>query len=84
MVLSPSFVPDVALLEFRDLTRYRKERVGEQASERNSIIKLLEASNVWPAAVASDPLGKAGRAIIETLLVGELRRCTQECDSTLA
>jgi hypothetical protein len=70
-LLSPSFVPDVALLELRDLTRYRKKRIGEQASERNRIIKLLEASNVRLASVASDPLGKAGRAIIEALLVGE-------------
>jgi len=70
-LLSPSFVPDVALLELRGLTRYRKKRIGEQASERNRIIKLLEASNVRLASVASDPLGKAGRAIIEALLVGE-------------
>jgi hypothetical protein len=57
-LLSPSFVPEVALLELRDLTRYRKKRVGEQASERNRVIKLLEASNVRLASVASDPLGK--------------------------
>jgi transposase len=70
-LLSPSFVPEVALLELRDLTRYRKKRVGEQASERNRVIKLLEASNVRLASVASDPLGKAGRAIIEALLAGD-------------
>jgi transposase len=61
-LLSPSFVPNVAQLELRDFTRYRKKRVGEQASERNRIIKLLEASNVRLASVASDPLGKGGRA----------------------
>jgi transposase len=71
-LLSPSFVPDVALLELRDLTRYRKKRLGEQASERNRVIKMLEASNVRLASVASDPMGKAGRAIIEALLVGQL------------
>jgi len=69
-LLSPSFVPDVRLLELRDLTRYRKKRVGEQASERNRVIKLLEASNVRLASVASDPLGKTGRAIIEALIAG--------------
>jgi transposase len=69
-LMSPSFVPDVKLLELRDLTRYRKKRVGEQASERNRIIKLLEASNVRLASVASDPLGKTGRAIIESLIEG--------------
>ena len=70
-LLAPSFVPEVALLELRDLTRYREKRVGEQASERNRVIKLLEASNVRLASVASDPLGKAGRAIIEALLAGD-------------
>jgi len=70
-LVRPSFVPDVALLELRDLTRYRKKRMGEQASERNRVIKLLEASNVRLASVASDPVGKTGRAIIEALLVGE-------------
>lgn len=69
-LLSPSFVPDVALLELRDLTRYRKKRLGEQASERNRVIKVLETSNVRLASVASDPLGKSGRAIIEALLDG--------------
>jgi transposase len=70
-LLSPSFVPEVALLELRDLTRYRKKRVGEQASERNRVIKLLEASNVRLKSVASDPVGKSGRAIIEALIAGD-------------
>jgi len=35
------------------------------------VIKLLEASNVRLASVASDPLGKTGRAIIEALIAGD-------------
>jgi len=80
-LLSPSFIPDVALLELRDLTRYRKKRVGEQASERNRVVKMLETSNIRLAAVLSDPLGKAGRAVVEMLIAGD-KTPEQIADST--
>jgi transposase len=69
-LMSSSFIPDAAQTELRELTRYRKRRVCEQASESNRVIKLLESSNIKLASVASDVLGKSGRAMIEALLEG--------------
>ncbi len=69
-LMSSSFIPDTEQMELRELTRYRKKRVGEQASESNRVIKLLESSNIKLASVASDVLGKSGRAMIEALLEG--------------
>lgn len=69
-LMSSSFIPDAAQTELRELTRYRKKRVSEQASESNRVIKLLESSNIKLASVASDVLGKSGRAMIEALIEG--------------
>ena len=69
-LMSPSFVPEVGILELRELTRYRKKRVGEQSSESNRIVKTLESCNIKLASVVSDVLGKSGRAMIEALLEG--------------
>jgi transposase len=44
--------------------------VGEQSSESNRILKTLESCNIKLASVASDVLGKSGRAMIEALLEG--------------
>src|SRR5512134_2753363 len=36
-LMAASFIPDIGQMELRELTRYRKKRIGEQASERNRV-----------------------------------------------
>lgn len=44
--LKPSYIPPREQRELRDLTRYRKKLIGEIASEKNRIIRVLEDCNV--------------------------------------
>jgi transposase len=52
------------------LTRYRKTLVQERAQEVNRLHKVLETANVKLTAVATDVLGKSGRAMLEALISG--------------
>jgi transposase len=69
-LLTPSFVPDRAQRELRELTRYRTTLLQERAAEVNRLQKTLEGANIKLAAVASDVLGKSGRQILEALVAG--------------
>jgi transposase len=69
-MIRPSFIPDRAIRELRDLTRRRKQLVGESACERNRIQKTLEDSNVKLGDVLTDIFGLSGRLIINALLDG--------------
>jgi transposase len=55
----------------RDLTRLRAQLVSEQTRLANRIHKVLEDANVKLGAVASDILGKSGRAMLRALIRGE-------------
>jgi len=70
-LLKASFIPPKPIRELRDLLRYRKTLVQERAQEINRLQKVLETANVKLAAVATDVLGKSGRAMLEALLGGE-------------
>jgi transposase len=70
-LLRGSFVPPRALRNLRDLTRHRAQLVGEHTRVANRIHKLLEDANIKLGAVASDVLGKSGRAMLRALLRGE-------------
>ena len=41
-LLKGSFIPPQDIRELRDLVRYKKKIVGQLASEKNRIIKILE------------------------------------------
>ncbi len=69
-LLRPSCVPDRPQRELRELTRYRTALVDERAAEVNRLQKTLEGANIKLAAVATDPLGKSGRQILEALVGG--------------
>src|SRR5260221_12036196 len=66
-----SFVPPQPVRELRELTRYRKTLVQERTEEVNRLQKVLEGANIKLAAVASDVLGKSGRAMLEAIVGGE-------------
>jgi transposase len=70
-LLRGSFVPPRALRNQRDLTRHRAQLAGEHTRVANRIHKLLEDANIKLGAVASDVLGKSGRAMLRALLRGE-------------
>jgi transposase len=70
-LLEGSFVPGRELREMRDLTRLRAQLVSEQTRVANRIHKVLEDANIKLSAVASDILGKSGRAMLWALIHGE-------------
>jgi transposase len=70
-LLQPSFVPDRAQRELRELTRYRATLVHERTAEANRLQKTLEGANIKLASVATDILGKSGRAILAALVAGQ-------------
>jgi transposase len=70
-LLRSSFVPKRELRELRDLTRFRAQLVSEQTRLANRIHKVLEDANIKLGAVASDILGKSGRAMLRALIRGE-------------
>ena len=69
-LLRGSFVPPRPVRELRDLTRHRAQLAGEHARVANRIHKVLEDAHVKLGAVASDVLGKSGRAMLAALLGG--------------
>jgi transposase len=69
--LQGSFVPRRERRELRDLTRLRAQLAAEQTRLANRIHKTLEDANIKLGAVASDILGKSGRAMLRALIRGE-------------
>lgn len=70
-LLKASFVPERALRDLRDLTRQRVQLVRQKVQVSNRIQKTLEDANIKLASVASDVLGKSGRAMIRAIVSGE-------------
>jgi len=70
-LLQGSFVPKRELRELRDLTRDRAQLASEQTRVANRIHKVLEDANIKLGAVASDILGKSGRAMLRALIRGD-------------
>ena len=88
-LLRGSFVPPRTVRDLRDLTRHRAQLTAEHTRVANRIHKLLEDTNVKLGAVASDVLGKSGRAMLRAILEGETNApitrhvvtvCIVECD----
>lgn len=67
-LLRPSFVPDRTQRELRELTRYRMSLVRERSAEVNRLQQTLEGANIKLASVATDILGKSGRAMLDALV----------------
>lgn len=69
-LLAASFIPPKAIRDLRDLTRARKRVVQQRAQAINRVQKVLETANIKLSSVASDVLGKSGRAMLEAMLAG--------------
>lgn len=70
-LLRGSLVPDRAQRELRELVRYRRSLIQERSREASRLQKVLEGANVKLASVASDVLGKSGRAMLEAIASGQ-------------
>jgi transposase len=65
-----SFVPPPPIRELRNLTRYRKAQIEERTRETQRLDKILQDAGVKLSSVASDILGKSGRAMLAALVAG--------------
>jgi transposase len=69
-LLRASFVPPKPIRALRNLTRYRKTQIQERAREANRLHKALEDTGIKLDCVASNILGKSGRAMLDALVNG--------------
>jgi transposase len=69
-LLQRSFVPPKPIRALRNLTRYRKTQIQERQREANRLHKLLEDTGIKLDCVATDILGKSGRAMLDALVAG--------------
>jgi transposase len=69
-LLRASFVPPKPIRTLRNFTRYRKAQIKERQREANRLHKALEDTGIKLDCVASDILGKSGRAMLDALCSG--------------
>jgi transposase len=69
-LLRPSFIPDRAQRELRELVRYRRSLIQERAREANRLQKVLEGANLKLSSVMSDVLGRSGRDMLNAIQQG--------------
>ncbi|MCJ7842491.1 IS110 family transposase [Lederbergia sp. NSJ-179] len=76
-LVESSFVPPVEFRDLRDLTRYRRKLLGHATSEKNRIHKILQDANIKLSTYVSDVFGVSGRALLESVLNGEVLEVDQ-------
>jgi transposase len=69
-LLSPSFIPPRPQRDLRELTRGRKQLIGERSRIVNRIQKVLEDTNIKLASVVSNITGKSATKMLDALLEG--------------
>jgi transposase len=69
-LLRGSFVAPKPQRRLRALTRYRKTQIAERQREANRLHKALEDTGIKLDCVATDILGKSGRAMLDALVAG--------------
>jgi transposase len=69
-LLRGSFVPPKPQRQLRTLTRYRKTQIAERQREANRLHKALEDTGIKLDCVATNILGKSGRAMLDALIAG--------------
>ena len=71
-LIRPSFVPPREIRQLRDLTRYRSKLLGNGASERNRIQKVLEDANIKLGSVLTDVFGASGHKMLKALVASDV------------
>jgi transposase len=69
-LLRPNLVPPRPVRALRNLTRYRKTQIQDRQREANRLHKVLEDTGIKLDCVATDILGKSGRAMLDALVAG--------------
>jgi transposase len=69
-LLKPSLVPPKPIRTLRNLTRYRKSNIRDRQREANRLHKMLEDTGIKLDCVATDLLGRSGRAMLDALVAG--------------
>ncbi len=69
-LLQASFVPPKPIRDLRLLTRYRRTQIEERKREAQRLHKALEDTGIKLDCVATDILGKSGRAMLDALVNG--------------
>ena len=69
-LLRPSFIPERAQRELRDLTRYRRSLVDAHTAEVNRLQKTLEGANLKLASVVGDITGQSAQEMLALLVAG--------------
>jgi transposase len=67
-LLPNSFIPPREIRELRDLNRTRRKLVGMMTSEKNRLVKVLEAANIKLSSVVTRIYGVSSLAMIRSLL----------------
>ena len=70
-LLRGSFVPPAKLRELRLIARQRQKLVGQLASEKNRLHKVLTDGGVRLGVVVSDLHGKSARAMVKAIIAGQ-------------
>jgi transposase len=69
-LLRASFVPPKPIADLRLLTRYRRTQIQERQREAQRLHKALEETGIKLDCVATNILGKSGRAMLDALVAG--------------
>jgi transposase len=70
-LLKGSFIPPRDIRDLRDLVRYKKKVVAQEASDKNRIIRILEDANIKLNSVLTNVDGVTGTKIINDLISGK-------------
>lgn len=70
-LLRGSFVPPAKLRELRLIARQRQKLVGQLASEKNRLHKVLTDSGIRLGVVVSDLHGQSARAMVKAIIAGQ-------------
>jgi transposase len=70
-LLRGSFVPPAKLRALRLIARQRQKLVGQLASEKNRLHKVLTDSGIRLGVVVSDLHGKSARAMVKAIIAGQ-------------
>jgi transposase len=69
-LLRSSFVPPAPIRDLRELTRYRKHQTQDRTREVNRLHRVLEDAGLKLSSVATDVMGKSGKAMLKALVAG--------------
>ena len=69
-LLKASFVPPKPIRTLRNLTRYRKTQIQARQRETLRLHKAIEDTGIKLGCVATDIMGKSGRAMLDALVSG--------------